>query len=284
MYKYQNEKKRQKCLEACVKFGDLQDLDNWINSMRLVSIVTEEMIEQIMKYDRPIAAEKNNENMLGLKIMRSGMSSALDKRQVEQNYKSLSLNMGFATFSKNLIEIMDAYSSDKQYLKEDFYIMYKNFANQRIDISKESAEGSRLEINCLKSLYGDAKAGERDEAGGKRPAAKIDWRVREEEGSLLQRYLWQIEHNEGEFTKFVNEIRKRLAEPQQFKFEKLRQSFTPEYQQLWSQVDQVIVLTLLYHSGLVHQDLIQHKQHVLEHGKIFQEIRNMIINKMLSMV
>ncbi len=54
---------------------------------------------------------------------------------------------------------------------------------------------------------------------------------------------------------FCKEVKDKIKEPANLRAEKMRPTFQTEFKKLWEQNEYLIILVVLYHSGLIQLDL-----------------------------
>mmetsp|Transcript_5973 Transcript_5973/g.5285 ORF Transcript_5973/g.5285 Transcript_5973/m.5285 type:complete len:153 (+) Transcript_5973:511-969(+) len=80
-------------------------------------------------------------------------------------------------------------------------------------------------------------------------------------------------------------------EPFRFKAEKARQTFLPEYKQMWEKAESLLILTFLHHSGLLKlivnekgEVTLRDDAHTQDQLKVAGQRRNDVINWMVDQV
>lgn len=111
-----------------------------------------------------------------------------------------------------------------------------------------------------------------------------DWELGQHAPETIREFLSQIRLLKGEFVDFAYEVKAQIGEPANFRAEKMRKTFMPDFKKLWDQNEFLIILVVLYHSGLVQLSLASDRQYILDQMQYLAQPRNKIFNRMLSMV
>jgi len=69
-----------------------------------------------------------------------------------------------------------------------------------------------------------------------------------------------------------------------YKHEKMRPTFKLEFKKIWEQGESLILLVLLYHSGLIQIGFKMNEKYILEQIKVLDDTRGKILSKMLVML
>ncbi|KRX01354.1 hypothetical protein PPERSA_01257 [Pseudocohnilembus persalinus] len=198
---------------------------------------------QINKFKQNLFVKQNEYNQFYFKNYQHSIQRNQSLQQLQKQFKD----------SQNQ-KIDKKEEKQQKYQSQQFQQQQLKEQNEKdethLEIEKEKKNNQNLVV-----LEYDQKQREKLEEN----ILPINWEIYEnfqfsgcQQQELLKIYIQEIKKQEGNFVNLLNKIKQQIPELTRYRQEKMRKTFAKIYQNQWEQLQNLIILVILYHNDLLY--------------------------------